>query len=356
MTAPIRAIVVEDDPSWQQILVEILSDSNLCVDVADNLDDAIRLLRSEPHRLALVDLSLEGSDHHNDDGLRALEAIRNLDPGCQSILLTGFATVELAVSVLTQYGAFSFLRKESFNRSQFRELINQALAAPPTMDNAVTDPQGLALIQKEIQLVKTSLTQTRILVVEDDAGWRNILSELLTDAGYGVKICSSFGDAVGVLRREKFSLAVMDLSLSGNRDWSKTKEDGGFEGYQLLTTAREAGIPTIVVSGVASMEEIQKTYKEQGIFAFLEKKSFDRNTFKQSVQEAVEKSTQKTDLDLLTQRERQVFELLAKGMTNKGIADTLVITNNTVKRHLKAIFEKLGVHNRAGAIAKAGGR
>ena len=31
MTAPIRAIVVEDDPSWQQILVEILSDSNLCV-------------------------------------------------------------------------------------------------------------------------------------------------------------------------------------------------------------------------------------------------------------------------------------------------------------------------------------
>jgi RNA polymerase sigma factor (sigma-70 family) len=58
-------------------------------------------------------------------------------------------------------------------------------------------------------------------------------------------------------------------------------------------------------------------------------------------------------LDQLTQREREVFELLAKGMTNKEIADALVITNNTVKRHLKAVFEKLDVHTRAAALSKA---
>ncbi len=60
-----------------------------------------------------------------------------------------------------------------------------------------------------------------------------------------------------------------------------------------------------------------------------------------------------SELDCLTEREREVFDLLAKGMTNKEIADVLVITTNTVKRHLKAIFEKLGVHTRSAAAAKA---
>ena len=113
MTNPApRALVVEDDNSWQQILSEILSDSGLEVDIADNVDDATLVLKAHPHRLAVVDLSLSPKDHNNYDGLRVLDAVRRVDPNCQTILLTGFATVELAVTALTDYGAFTFLRKE----------------------------------------------------------------------------------------------------------------------------------------------------------------------------------------------------------------------------------------------------
>ena len=57
MTASaVRALVVEDDRSWQQILSEILSDTGLEVDVADNLDSAALFLKTQPHRLAVVDL------------------------------------------------------------------------------------------------------------------------------------------------------------------------------------------------------------------------------------------------------------------------------------------------------------
>jgi RNA polymerase sigma factor (sigma-70 family) len=351
-----RAIVVEDDSSWQQILSEILTDSGLSVDVADNLEEALKILKAEPHRLAVVDLSLEGSDHHNDDGLRILEALKRLDPPCQSILLTGFATVDLAVSVLTEYGAFSFLRKENFNRAQFRQLIQQALATAPVAE--VSTPATLKSDRSfsSAKVEGYSERSGKVLVVDDDAGWRSILSELLTDGGYGVRVCSSYGDALGSLRREKFLLAVVDLSLTSDPIGSKIPTKDEMEGYQLLADARASGIPTIVVSGVASVDEIQRAYNEQAVFAFLEKQSFDRSTFRLRVQEALSAFHHDSEFNQLTQREREVFDLLAKGLSNKEIAETLVITNNTVKRHLKSVFEKLDVHSRAGAISKARGK
>jgi len=124
-----RALVVEDDRSWQQILSEILEDCGLGVDVVESLDQATAALKSQPHRVAVVDLSLSPNDHNNVDGLRVLDSVRKLDPNCRAILLTGFATVELAVTALTDYGAFTFLRKESFHRSQFRDIVYRILVS-----------------------------------------------------------------------------------------------------------------------------------------------------------------------------------------------------------------------------------
>src|SRR5512146_1413891 len=131
MAQVLRALVVEDDHSWQQIIGEILSDCGLEVDLATSLDEAALALKSQPHRVAVIDLSLSPNDHNNIDGLRVLDAVRKLDPNCRAILLTGFATVELAVTALTDYGAFTFLRKESFHRSQFRDIVYRILVSPP---------------------------------------------------------------------------------------------------------------------------------------------------------------------------------------------------------------------------------
>ncbi|MCA9924969.1 MAG: hypothetical protein KC421_21485, partial [Anaerolineales bacterium] len=55
----------------------------------------------------------------------------------------------------------------------------------------------------------------------------------------------------------------------------------------------------------------------------------------------------------LSQREIEVLQLLATGLSNKGIAQTLVIAVSTVKKHLKNIYQKLNVHSRTEAIARA---
>jgi DNA-binding NarL/FixJ family response regulator len=358
MTAQVlRALVVEDDQSWQQILSEILSDCGMEVDVVGSLDDASLSLKAAPHRLAVVDLSLSPNDHNNYDGLRVLDSVRRLDPNCRTILLTGFATVELAVTALTDYGAFTFLRKESFHRSQFRDIVYRILVSPPHLATPLpaSGPMASSSAVKG-QPSPQKLPDEKALVVEDDAGWRSILEELLTDAGFQVRTCAGFGDALGYLRREKFSLAVIDLSLQGSVNaWDKGLTDPNMDGYQLLKATRADGIAAIVVSGVNEPEEIKRIYSEHSISAYIEKQAFDRAAFRRVVEESRSTHNSLSELSALTDREREVLVLLAQGLTNKEIAEKLFITTNTVKRHLKAIFEKLDVHTRSAATAKVAG-
>jgi two-component system, NarL family, nitrate/nitrite response regulator NarL len=56
---------------------------------------------------------------------------------------------------------------------------------------------------------------------------------------------------------------------------------------------------------------------------------------------------------LLTSRQIEVLELMARGLPNKSIARTLVVAEGTVKLHVAAIMRSLGVHNRTEAVMEA---
>jgi ActR/RegA family two-component response regulator len=126
--AGIHALIVEDDHAWQQILSEILADAGLSVEVAENLETALAKLCAVPHRLAVVDLCLDRTNHHNQDGLRVLDAVRRHDPNCVSLLLTGFATAELVDRAVKEHGALACLHKGNFRRAEFREMVSRVLA------------------------------------------------------------------------------------------------------------------------------------------------------------------------------------------------------------------------------------
>lgn len=352
-----RALVVEDDPSWRQLLSELLTDEGFSVDSAATLEEATAALKAEPHRLALVDLSLSPNQHDNAEGLQVLDTIRALDPACRAVLLTGFATVERAVAALTEHGAFRFLRKENFQRAELRQIAQMALiSAPAWQKNSLPAAEAPLSQQPAPASGPSHLRASRALLVEDDAGWRALLQELLEDLGLQTRVCAGFGEAMGRLRREKFALAVMDLSLSGVSPWGG-KIPSRLEGLALLDAAHKKKIPALVVSGISSPQEIQRAYAEHGVFAYLEKQTFERAAFLRLAQEAltVDSSPAQDNLSSLTRRERETLTFLAQGLTNKEIAARLVISENTVKRHLKAIFEKLEVHTRAAAAARAGG-
>jgi DNA-binding NarL/FixJ family response regulator len=135
---------------------------------------------------------------------------------------------------------------------------------------------------------------------------------------------------------------------------SSLDPQGNRDGYRVLAAARGREIPAVVVSGLATPDELERAYAQYGVFACLEKQSFDRATFKTTVADAIAASRAgKGEIDKLTPRELEVMALLVQGLANKEIARDLVISTNTVKRYLKSIFEKLEVDSRAAAVAKA---
>ena len=75
---------------------------------------------------------------------------------------------------------------------------------------------------------------------------------------------------------------------------------------------------------------------------------------KQTGGEAPISSLQDALVEPLTEREMEVLRLMCEGYTNQHIANELIVSVNTVKKHTSNIYGKLGVRNRAQAVLRAG--
>jgi len=201
-----------------------------------------------------------------------------------------------------------------------------------------------------------------VLVVEDDPGWQDLYQELLAELGLSCETAPSYAEALAWLERESFAMLIVDLQLA-----SSMNPFGNRDGLRLLQVARRRGLPTIAVSATASVDEVEMAYQSLGVFAFFDKAAFNRRTFLQFVQQAMSsrptsptprpaRSLSPEDqaaLASLTPREREVLRWMAHGLTNREIAERLVVSPNTVKKQVDSILSKLGVHTRAAAVRKA---
>ena len=119
---------------------------------------------------------------------------------------------------------------------------------------------------------------TEILIVDDNADIRNILNELILDAGYKTRLAANYNQALSEIDKKMPDVAILDVKL----------DKGDNDGIELLSHIKSINkdVPVIVITGHANIEMAVNSLKK-GAFEFVEK-PFDRNRLLNFISRAVE--------------------------------------------------------------------
>ena len=117
-----------------------------------------------------------------------------------------------------------------------------------------------------------------ILIVDDNADIRNILNELILDAGYKTRLAANFNQALSEIDKKIPDVAILDVKL----------DKGDNDGIELLShiKSKNRDVPVIIISGHANIEMAISSLKH-GAFEFIEK-PFDQTRLINFIKRAVE--------------------------------------------------------------------
>ena len=120
--------------------------------------------------------------------------------------------------------------------------------------------------------------RSEILIVDDNPDIRNVINELILDAGYKTRLAANYNQALSEIDNKLPDVAILDVKL----------DKGDNDGIELLShiKSKNKDVPVIIISGHANIEMAIKAL-HKGAFEFIEK-PFDRERLLNFVKRAVE--------------------------------------------------------------------
>jgi two-component system nitrogen regulation response regulator NtrX len=164
---------------------------------------------------------------------------------------------------------------------------------------------------------------SEILIVDDNSDIRNILNELIIDAGYKTRVAANYNQALSEIDKKLPDVAILDVKL----------DKGDNDGIELLShiKTKNKDIPVIIISGHANIEMAVKSLK-YGAFEFIEK-PFDQQRLLNFISRAVENYNLKTQNKEYENKLFSSFDLIgnSKNITNiKDQINKISITDSRV--------------------------
>jgi DNA-binding NarL/FixJ family response regulator len=212
------------------------------------------------------------------------------------------------------------------------------------------------------------MKEISVCIVDDNKELRNALEEIISMSD-GYNCIGTIGTAEEAIR-EIPSLApdvvLMDINLGSTEsgiDCVRTlKASMPATNFMMCTVYEENEKIFEALSAGASGYILKKTDPTRMIEAIRELFEGGAPMSSQIARKVVAAFQQKpavapgTDLDDLSNREKEILELLSKGLMYKEIAAQLFLSPETVRKHVYHIYEKLHVNNRVAAVNKFYGR
>ncbi|MFA5399897.1 MAG: response regulator transcription factor [Dehalococcoidia bacterium] len=207
------------------------------------------------------------------------------------------------------------------------------------------------------------MEQIKILVVDDHEVVRDgIVGNLVRQPDFAIVGQASNGlEAVQRAVELSPDIVLMDLrmpELDGVEAMIRIKQDHPEIKFIVFTTYSDDEYLFAAIKAGAKgylLKDAPRDELFKAIRAVSQGESLIQPVFTTKVLDklASELSRKSTGVDALSDREIEVLDLMAKGVSNKDIADQLSITQSTVKTHVTSIFQKLNVTTRTEAVTTA---
>ncbi|PSW19597.1 DNA-binding response regulator [Photobacterium sanctipauli] len=198
------------------------------------------------------------------------------------------------------------------------------------------------------------MTCWKIMIVDDHPLMRRGISQLLSfESDFEIIGEASNGaDAVQLACENEPDLILLDLNMkgmSGLDTLNAMRAEGVQASIVVLTVSDSRADVKALINAGADGYLLKDTEPDQ-LIALLKQALCGGKAYSDLVRQYLEESNdQDSLLDSLTDREMQILQEVAKGYRNKQIADSLFISEATVKVHMKSLLKKLQVKSRTAA-------
>ena len=154
---------------------------------------------------------------------------------------------------------------------------------------------------------------TEILIIDDNADIRNIINDLINDAGYKTRLAANYNQALNEIDKKLPDVAIIDVKL----------DKGDNDGLELLShiKTKDKNIPVIIITGHANVEMAIKALKS-GAFEFIEK-PFNQERLLNFINRAVENINLKNKNKEYENKLFYSYELIGNSVNIKNIKNQI---------------------------------